>query len=67
MVTVTEDMLVSEIMDLDADVYEVFQKHGLNCVGCPGSYSENLKEAAKGHGINLSNLITDLNKYLNQI
>jgi hybrid cluster-associated redox disulfide protein len=67
MITITEQMLVSEIMDLDADVYEVFLKHGLNCVGCPGAYSENLKEAAKGHSINLENLISDLNKHINQL
>lgn len=66
MVVITDDMLVGDVLELDSDVSEVFLKHGLNCVGCPGSYSENLKEAAKGHGANLEKLIKDLNSFLNQ-
>jgi hybrid cluster-associated redox disulfide protein len=61
---VTEIMLVSDILEVDADIAEVFKRNGLNCVGCPGSYSESLREAAKGHGIQLDKLIDDLNKYL---
>ncbi|MEI8216256.1 MAG: DUF1858 domain-containing protein [Eubacteriales bacterium] len=67
MAIITDEMLVSEVLDLDGDVYEIFLKHGLNCVGCPGSSNESLKEAAKGHGVNLENLITDLNTYLSQL
>ncbi len=63
---VTEMMLVGDVLDMDADIAEVFIKNGLNCLGCPGSYSENLKEAADGHGISLNKLIKDLNEYLNK-
>lgn len=61
-----ENMLVNEVLDMNPDITEVFIQHGLNCLGCPGSYSESLKEAADGHGINLDKLIEDLNKFFNK-
>ena len=61
---VTENMLLNEILDMNPDVTDIFLRHGLNCLGCPGARSENLKEAAEGHGISLALLIDDLNKFL---
>ena len=61
---ITENMLLSDILDMDPDPTDVFLRHGLNCLGCPGAQSESLKEAAEGHGINLTKLINDLNEYL---
>jgi hybrid cluster-associated redox disulfide protein len=64
MMKVTETMLLSDILDMDPDPTEIFLRHGLNCLGCPGARSENLKEAAEGHGIDLKKLINDLNEFL---
>lgn len=61
---VTEIMLLNEVLDMNPDVTDIFLRHGLNCLGCPGARSENLKEAAEGHGINLTLLLDDLNKFL---
>lgn len=61
---VTENMLLNDILDMDPDPTEIFLRHGLNCLGCPGARSENLKEAADGHGIDLKKLIDDLNEFL---
>lgn len=63
---INEKMLVSEILDMNPDVTEVFVQHGLNCLGCPGAHSESLKEAAEGHGISLEKLVEDLDKFLNK-
>ena len=63
---VTENMLLSEILEADPDPTEVLLRHGLNCLGCPGARSENLKEAAEGHGIDLKKLIDDLNDFMNK-
>lgn len=61
---VTENMLLNDILDMNPDVTDIFLRHGLNCLGCPGARSENLREAAEGHGINLALLIDDLNNFL---
>ncbi len=66
MQTINEKMLVGEILEMDEETAKILIKHGLNCLGCPGSYSENLKEAAEGHGANLERLISDLNQYFNK-
>ncbi len=61
---INEWMLVGDVLDMDAGITDVLIKNGMNCLGCPGSYNENLKEAAEGHGISLDKLIADLNAYL---
>lgn len=61
---VNENMLLNEILDMDPDPTEIFLRHGLNCLGCPGARNENLREAAEGHGISLEKLINDLNNFL---
>jgi hybrid cluster-associated redox disulfide protein len=61
---VTENMLLTEILDMEPDPTEVFLRHGLNCLGCPGASSESLKEAADGHGIDLVKLMNDLNAFI---
>jgi len=63
---ITENMLLYEVLELEPDPTEIFLRHGLNCVGCPGAQSESLKEAAEGHGINLTKLIEDLNNFFQQ-
>ncbi|MBP6492327.1 MAG: DUF1858 domain-containing protein [Clostridia bacterium] len=63
---ITENMLLSEILDENPDLTDIFLNHGLNCVGCPGASSENLKEAAEGHGIDLKKLIDDLNSFFEE-
>ena len=61
---ITENTLLNEILEMDPDPTEVFVRHGMNCLGCPGAQSESLREAAEGHGINLAKLIDDLNNLL---
>jgi Domain of unknown function (DUF1858). len=63
---INETMLLNEILEIDPDVTDIFLRHGLNCLGCPGANSESLKEAAEGHGVNLAKLIDDLNVFLNK-
>ena len=67
MMKITESMLLNEILEMNPDLTEVFLRHGLNCLGCPGARSENLREAAEGHGIDLALLLNDLNNFLEDI
>ena len=59
---ITEKMKVCEILDLDDKFEKIFEHHGLLCVGCPGAIQETLAEAAEGHGIDISQLLKDLNQ-----
>ena len=59
---ITEDMMVSQILDLNENLDAVFQRHGMPCLGCPGAMQETLREAAEGHDIDVAALIEDLNR-----
>jgi hydrid cluster protein-associated redox disulfide domain len=59
---ITEEMLVCDIIDMNEKLEEVFMKHNLPCLGCPGAMQETLKEAAEGHGIDINALLRDLNE-----
>lgn len=61
---ITKEMRMNEILDMDDRVYEILLTHGLNCQGCPGAGSETLEEAAKGHNVDFSKLLSDLNALL---
>lgn len=63
---INENMLLNDILDMEPDPTNVFLRHGLPCLGCPGARSESLKEAAEGHGIDLKKLMDDLNEYLEE-
>ena len=63
---VTENMKVCDVLEMDSSLEEIFLKHGLNCVGCPGANSETIKEAAAGHGLQLDLLLEAINKALEQ-
>lgn len=61
---VTKEMLISEVLDINDDIMENFLKHGLNCLGCPASYTESITEAAKGHGADVNKLVEDINLFI---
>ena len=59
---ITEEMMVSEILDLNENLDTVFHRHGMYCLGCPGAMQETLQEAAEAHDADLKALLEDLNK-----
>jgi hybrid cluster-associated redox disulfide protein len=59
---ITAEMTIIEILKLRADAGDILRKHGMHCLGCSIAVTENLREAANVHGIDIDRLITDLNK-----
>ena len=59
---ITKDMMICDILNSNPNLEKVFLAYGLNCMGCPGSNTETLWEAAKGHAIDLEKLLEDLNR-----
>ena len=60
---INASMSVSQVLDMDDNIHQVFLRHGFNCVGCPGATAESLEESAKGHMVDLKKLLSDLNQY----
>ncbi|MDF1617630.1 DUF1858 domain-containing protein [Petrocella sp. FN5] len=59
---ITKDMLISEILSKKADAAGILMANGMGCLGCPSSQMESLSQAAEIHGLNIEDLIHQLNQ-----
>ncbi len=59
---ITEDMTIAQIMQVKPEAVEVFAQKGMGCIGCVIAKGETLKEAVMVHGLNLQELLDELNK-----
>ncbi|WP_427337736.1 DUF1858 domain-containing protein [Caloranaerobacter sp. DY30410] len=59
---ITKDMLIGEILRVKPEAAEILLRFGMGCLGCPSSQMESLEQAAMVHGINLEELLKELNK-----
>ena len=53
---------IREMMEKNPKTIQVFQKYGMQCMGCSAAFLETVEEAAQVHNIDLNLLIEDLNK-----
>ena len=61
---VRKEMLISEIIRIDAGLVPILRSHGMNCVGCPSAQFESLEQAAVAHGMDIDSLIEEMNVYM---
>ncbi len=66
MAVINENMIISEILQMDGDTAPILFDHGLHCLGCMHATSESLKDACAVHGIDVDALVSDLNKYFEE-
>ena len=59
---ITKDMAIMAIIEANPNAVAVFQKHGLGCIGCMAAHYETVEEGANAHGLNLEELMKDLNE-----
>ena len=59
---ITKDMSLAEVVQKHPETGEVFQKHGLHCMGCAMASFETLEQGAAAHGMDLKSLLEDMNK-----
>ena len=64
MAEVTKCTLIGEALMFDKGVAAILMQNGMHCVGCPSSAGESLEEASMVHGMDVNQLITDINAYL---
>lgn len=58
---ITKDMTFNEVLDMGPEVVQVFVKYHMGCVGCAAAKFESIEQGANAHGINLDDLLRDLN------
>ena len=66
MTTVTKDMGIMEIVTAHPETLEIFAKYGMGCIGCAAAHFENLEAGAKVHGINVDDMVNDMNSVIKE-
>jgi hybrid cluster-associated redox disulfide protein len=59
---IKKEMSMGEILTKYPEASDVFQKHGLHCLGCAIASFETVEQGAAAHGMDLDKLLEDLNK-----
>ena len=59
---IKKDMTIGELLEKAPEKAEVLLNAGMHCLGCPASQAETLEEACEVHGIDVEEIIKELNK-----
>ena len=62
--SVTKDMIISDVLNMDRGTIPIFFRNGLHCLGCAMASGETIEEACAVHGIDCDMLIDELNSFL---
>ena len=61
---ITKTMGIGEVLHVDRNLAPILMAFGMHCVGCPMAMMETLEEACGVHGVNVDELVDQLNDYL---
>jgi hybrid cluster-associated redox disulfide protein len=60
--SITKEMTIGEVVKKYPQTVPVFHRYGMSCLGCPATQFENVEQGAIMHGIDIQQLIEELNK-----
>jgi hybrid cluster-associated redox disulfide protein len=63
---ITKQMSIGEVLRIDRNTAPIFMQYGMHCLGCPHATSESIEQAGMVHGVDVDQLVTDLNALLEQ-
>ena len=58
---ITKDMSILEVVQKYPDTVDVFVNAGMGCLGCAAAHFENIEQGAMAHGIDVDQIVKDLN------
>lgn len=64
MATIDKTMNIRQVLTLDPGTARIMMGFGLHCLGCPHATAESLEEAGMVHGIDVDEMVDQLNAYL---
>lgn len=64
MTEVTKDMIIGDVLDTDVGTAKFFLEMGMHCLGCPSARGESIEMACQVHGVDVEELVADINAYL---
>ena len=66
MAKVSKDMLIGQLLQIDANIAPILMRAGMHCLGCRSSQMESLEEAAMVHGLDVDVLVNQINDFLGE-
>lgn len=64
--TVSKDITIGELLNMNSGVIPILLNSGMHCFGCPSAQGESIEEAAFVHGIDADELVAEINKFLEE-
>lgn len=61
MAEITKDTIIGDILKINPDSVPVLLGMGMHCLGCPSSQAETLEEACLVHGVDVDEIVAQLN------
>ena len=61
---ITKEMSIDEVLRINRMTAPIFMQYGMHCLSCPHATAESLEEAGAVHGIDVDELVADLNKFI---
>lgn len=64
MATITKEMTINEVLEIDRTTAPIMMEYGMHCMGCPFSQMESLEMGCAAHGTNVDELVEKLNAHI---
>jgi hybrid cluster-associated redox disulfide protein len=61
---ITKDMLIGDILDAERETAQFFLNMGMHCLGCPSARGETLEMACAVHGVDVDEMVDEINTFL---
>ena len=61
MAQITKDTIIGDILDIAPQTAPIFFSIGMHCLGCPASQGETVEEACMVHGVDVEELLAEVN------
>lgn len=58
---ITKDLTISQVLETNPDAAKVLMDNGMHCLGCFIASGETVEQAAQAHGIDVDELMEQLN------
>ena len=59
---IEKTITIGELLEKYPEKADILLEAGMHCLGCPASQGETIEEACMVHGIDIEELINELNK-----
>ena len=61
---VTKEMSIGEVLSMNRGTASIFMEFGMHCLTCPHATAESIEQAGAVHGINVDELVHQLNEFI---